>query len=110
VDALTSQVGVRAGPVTDIAFGDVRGKVFDLENNIDPRTCTDDPWLRHWTYRSEGPTSDVVAASEGLSNSHKRVAIVAVDGTPVLIEAWALNANRDEVAEMDRFFGSVRFE
>jgi hypothetical protein len=35
---------------------------------------------------------------------------VAVDGTPVLIEAWALNANRDEVAEMDRFFGSVRFE
>ena len=35
VDALTSQVGVRAGPVTDIAFGDHRGKVFDLDNNID---------------------------------------------------------------------------
>ena len=110
VDALTSQVGVRAGPVTDIAFGDHRGKVFDLDNNIDAGTCTDAPWLRHWTYHSDGLDSDIVASSEGLSNTHKRVAIVDVGGTPVLVEAWDLNAHRDEVAELYRFFESIRFE
>ena len=69
VEALTSQVGVRAGPVTDIVFGDYRGKVFDLDNNIDERTCTDNPWLPQWTFRSEGLDSDVVEKSGGLTNS-----------------------------------------
>jgi sugar lactone lactonase YvrE len=110
VDALTSQVGVRAGPVTDITFGGYTGKVFDLDNNIAESACSDAPWLPQWTYRSQGLDSDVVEKSGGLSNTHQRIAIVEVDGLPVLIEAWDLKAGRDEVAEMYRLFESIRFE
>lgn len=110
VEALTQQVGVRAGPVTDIGFGDVQGKTFDLDNTIDVTECQDAPWLHHWTFRSEGPASDVVAEGLGLPDSHERLAIVDVDGIPVLIVAWEFDARRDEVAEAYQLFESIRFE
>ena len=110
VEALTSQVGVRAGPVTDIAFGDHRGKTFELDNNIDERPART---IRGCASGRTAPTVSTATSSrssEGLSNTHQRIAIVDVDGTPVLIEAWDLKANRDEVAELYRLFESIRFE
>jgi hypothetical protein len=110
VGALTNQVGVRASPVTDITFGNHAGKTFDLDNNIDVSLCADQPWLHHWTYRSGGLESETTARSEGLSGTHQRIAIIDVDGVPVLIEAWHLGARGDEVLEADALFDSIRFE
>jgi DNA-binding beta-propeller fold protein YncE len=110
VEALTHQLGVRASPVTDIAFGNHAGKMFELDNNIDVSRCPDQPWLRQWTYRSGGLDEETTAESEGLSGSHQRIAIVDVDGIPVLIEGWHIGARGDEVLEADALFESIRFE
>jgi hypothetical protein len=110
VDALTTQVGVRATPVADISFGDRAGKTLELDNSIVTTDCRDDPWLRPWTYRSDLLDPDVVTDGEDLPNSHQRVAVVDVDGTPLLVRGWELGANRDEVLEMNELFESIRFE
>jgi hypothetical protein len=110
VDAITGQPGYRAGPVTDVSFGKVRGRTFQLENSIDARTCTDDPWLRQWTYHVAGLSSEAEGESEGLPNTHQRIALVDVGGVLVLIEAWELGALRDEVLEMEALVDSIRFE
>jgi hypothetical protein len=110
VEALTHQAGFRAGAVTDVSFGQVHGKAFDLENSIDARSCTDEPWLRQWTWRKAGLSGDAVDKSGGLPNTHQRIAIVDVDGVPVLIEGWELGALRDEVIEMESLMDSIRFE
>jgi hypothetical protein len=110
VEALTSQVGVRAGPVSDVMFGDRAGKMFELDNNIDVTRCPDQPWLHHWTYRSGGLDDEATVMSEGLSGSHQRIAIVDVDGVPVLIESWHIGARGDEVLEANALMESIRFE
>jgi hypothetical protein len=108
--ALTQQPGVRAGPVTDITLGEHSGKTFELANSIDATRCTADPWLPQWIYRSEGLDSDATANSEGLPNTHQRIAVLDIDGIPVLIELWELGANRQEVLEANALFESIRFE
>ncbi len=111
VEALTHQTGVRAGPVTDIAFGAVEGKTFELDNNIDMTDCTDAPWLRQWTFRSSEPRTATPGRQPKVSpDPHQRIAIVDIDGSPVLIEAWHIGALRDEVLEADALFESIRFE
>jgi DNA-binding beta-propeller fold protein YncE len=110
VEAFTKQVGVRVGPITDISFGDVRGKAFVLENNIDMTACTDQPWLRHWSYRVDGMDGEATEKGIGLPDTRRNIAIVDVRGVPVLIDAWELGARRDEVAQAYQLFESIRFE
>jgi streptogramin lyase len=110
VEALTQQVGIRATQPTDIVLGDHRGLTFDLANSIDTRSCADTTWLSQWTYHAGGSESDEVTNSQGLPNSHQRIAVVDVDGTPVLIESWEIGANRNEVLQADSLFESIRFE
>jgi DNA-binding beta-propeller fold protein YncE len=109
VDALTHLTGFRASPVSDISLGDVRGKVVELDNNIDIKGCRDEPWLRLWTYRTE-PGGAIAGSSEGLTNSFQRIAVVDVDGTPVLISAWEIGAVRDEVLDLTSIMESIRFQ
>jgi hypothetical protein len=91
-------------------FGEHAGKSFELDNNIAIKQCSEDPWLPQWTFRSEGLDSDAVENSGGLSGTHQRIAIVDVDGVPVLIEEWILGARVDEVLEADAVFESITFE
>ena len=110
VQALTHMAGYRAGPISDIAFGDAHGKTFQLSNSIDATTCSGRyAWLRPWTYRSSAD-SDAVVDGEDLPDTHQTVAIVDVDGVPILLEAWDLQAMRDEVLETESLFESIRFE
>lgn len=110
VDALTHQVGVRAGPVTDIRLGDVTGKAFSMDNNIDMTDCTNDPWLGTWLYYYGSLNDGDVRIAEGLPDSRMNIAIVEVHGVPVLINVWELGARRDEVMEAYQLFESMRFE
>ena len=48
--------------------------------------------------------------AEDLPDTHQRVAVVDVDGMPVIIQAWDLQARRNEVLETDALFDSIRFE
>ena len=109
-EALTHQVGVRATAASEITFGEHRGLTFDLANSIGTRSCADTTWLPQWTYRAGGPESDEITNSGGLPNSHQRIAIVDVEGVPVLIESWEIGANREEVLQADALFESIRFE
>jgi len=72
--------------------------------------CTDDPWLRHWTYFAAGPEHSSVTLGEGLPDSRMSIAILDVHGIPVLIDVWELGARRDEVLEAEQLFESIRFE
>jgi hypothetical protein len=110
VDALTRQVGVRAGPVTDVQFGPYQGKLLELDNNIDSSQCSDDPWLPQYTFHAAGPDDPAVEEVRGFSGTHQRIAIIDVDGVPVLIEAFHWQAHRDEVLEANALFDSIRFE
>ena len=109
-EALTHAVGIRAGPVEDVTIDSYHGKRFLLDNNIDIRTCSDDPWLPQWTFDSA--TSGPVVEEKGLflPGAEQRIAILDVAGTRVLILGWTIGSRLDEVAETYQVMDSIDFQ
>ena len=110
VDALIAQPGFTVGEVTDVVIDGHHGKQFDLENTIDIRGCTGDPWLPQWTFDQASEGVSVPADASSLPRSHQRIAILDVDGKRVLLQAWTMSSTRpDEIEEAWAVFDSVDF-
>jgi hypothetical protein len=109
-DALTSLVGFRAGPVSDIMIDGFHGKTFDLEHSIDVSTCSDDPRLTQMTYDGGMGDSVIETAIGVYGGTHQRVAILDVEGTRVLIQTWTYHgSSREDVAEAHAILESIDF-
>ena len=84
VAALSTAVGVQAGPVTDTTLGGLPAKVFDLRNTINMDDCKVKPFDQ-WTFKN-GPASSGNGTSSG-PGDHQRIWIVDVGGTILLVNA-----------------------
>jgi sugar lactone lactonase YvrE len=108
VEAMTHLVGFRAGPVTDVELDGHPGKVFDLENSLDPSRCEGDPWLPQMTYErvpgfidQRGPGGEF----------HQKVYVLDVDGRRVLVESWSFgDTTRENVVEVDEVLRTIDFD
>ena len=109
-EALTHAVGMRAGPVEDVTIDGYHGKQFLLDNNINIKTCTNDPWLPQWTFDSATSGPVVEEKALFLSGAEERIAILDVNGTRVLILGWTIGSRLDEVAETQQVMDSIDFQ
>jgi streptogramin lyase len=109
-EALTHAAGMRAGPVQDVTIDGYHGTQFLLDNNVNIKTCSNDPWLPQWTFDSAtaGPVKE--ADSSGLAGAEQRIAILDVKGTRVLILGWTIGSRLDEVAETQQVMDSIDFQ
>ncbi len=110
VQALIHAAGMRSGPVMDVTVDGYHGKEFRLDNNIDIRTCSGDPWLHQWTFDSAATGPVVEANGEGLAGAEQRIVVLDVNGTRVQIVGWTIGSRLDEVSETDQVMDSIDFQ
>jgi hypothetical protein len=103
VTALTSMVGVPAGPVTEITIDGYSGKSFELTTELDADVCDNAPWLDLWTF-ADGQVSST------LENSSMRVWVLDVDGTRLVVTETDFDATSAERFQGERIVNSMRFE
>jgi DNA-binding beta-propeller fold protein YncE len=107
--ALTNLPGVLVtSPVTDITIDGHPGKTFDLESTLLISDCPDDDaWDPMWTYDHAGQ-EDFSGPGQ---NFHQHIAILDVDGTRVLLEAWTFDdTSIANLADTLRVFDSIDFQ
>jgi hypothetical protein len=111
---LTHLAGFKASPVRDITIDGYQGTSFDLDEvpGIDLASCSSQDWLHQMTYDAS-VSGDVSEADHGVGANrgwHQRIAILDVDGTPVLLQTWTFpNTPRQDVEEAIQVLESVDF-
>lgn len=96
VAALTSMVGFKAGPITDISVGGRAGTAFGLSNEIRTQSagCYGVDMLPLWTARGGTPVWTAGGVRE-------QIWVLDVEGTPVIVDRGGPGA--DAVAESFEF-------
>jgi hypothetical protein len=105
VEAITHEVGVNAGPVTDTVVGGLPAKAFDIAPTIDYESCPNQP-ASLWTFYEIGLTP----AYENNTGGRSRIWLVDVHGTLILINAELTELATDaDARELNRMVDSIEF-
>jgi hypothetical protein len=111
IDALASQPGITAGPITDVVVDGYRGKSVDLTVATDISTCPpavgEDPASGFWLWASPDGDRRYVQASDEMD----RIYAVDVDGTRLTFAARIpAGTTAADLADLEAIFDSMLIE